>query len=73
LRLVIRHGEILITSRIVPWETVRDRLNQLLRGWAAYFAYGTRLMAYRAARPFLASGNKLESSHGASSMSIAVQ
>ncbi len=28
---------------------VRDRLNQLLRGWAAYFTYGTRLMAYRAA------------------------
>jgi RNA-directed DNA polymerase len=24
-------------------------LNQLLRGWAGYFAYGTRLMAYRAA------------------------
>jgi len=23
-------------------------LNHLLRGWAAYFAYGTRLMAYRA-------------------------
>ena len=31
-----------------PWGEVRDRLNQLLRGWAAYFSYGTRLMAYRA-------------------------
>jgi RNA-directed DNA polymerase len=48
-RLKERVGEILITSRIAPWESVRDRLNQLLRGWAAYFTYGTRLMAYRAA------------------------
>jgi RNA-directed DNA polymerase len=47
-RLKERVGEILITSRIAPWESVRDRLNQLLRGWAAYFRYGTRLMAYRA-------------------------
>jgi len=26
---------------------VRDRLNRLLGGWAAYFDYGTRLIAYR--------------------------
>ena len=26
-----------------------DRLNHPLRGWAAYFAYGTRLIACRAA------------------------
>src|SRR5918995_523212 len=48
-RLKGRLGEILVSSNIAPWEEVRDRLNHLLRGWAAYFAYGTRLMAYRAA------------------------
>ncbi len=26
---------------------MRDRLNWLLRGWAAYFAHGTRIPAYR--------------------------
>src|SRR5689334_24893525 len=48
-RLKERVGEILISSNNAPWEEVRDRLNHLLRGWAAYFAYGTRTMAYRAA------------------------
>lgn len=48
-RIKARVGEILDTSKIAPWGAVRDRLNQLLRGWAAYFSYGTRLMAYRAA------------------------
>lgn len=31
-----------------PWEDVVVDLNAGLRGWAAYFSYGTRLMAYRA-------------------------
>jgi RNA-directed DNA polymerase len=31
-----------------PREVVVGRLNQILRGWANYFGYGTRLMAYRA-------------------------
>src|SRR5690348_9486825 len=48
-RLKERVGEILISSNNAPWEEVRDRLNHRLRGWAAYFAYGTRTMAYRAA------------------------
>jgi len=47
-RLKARVGEILIPGNVAPWDDVRGRLNHLLRGWAAYFGYGTRLMAYRA-------------------------
>jgi RNA-directed DNA polymerase len=31
-----------------PWEEVRDRLNQKLRGWQAYFGLGSTARAYRA-------------------------
>ena len=48
-RLKARVGEIMVPSNVAPWGEVRVRLNRLLRGWAGYFAYGTRLMAYRAA------------------------
>jgi RNA-directed DNA polymerase len=47
-RLKDRVGELLVPANTAPWDDVRDRLNQQLRGWANYFAYGTRLMAYRA-------------------------
>jgi len=41
-------GEILLPRQTGPWPQVRDRLNNVLRGWSAYFGYGTRLQAYRA-------------------------
>ena len=47
-RLRLKVGAVLRPSNVQPWEQVRDRLNQVLRGWSGYFCYGTRLMAYRA-------------------------
>ena len=48
-RLKTRVGEILRPCNVAPWDEVCSRLNHLLRGWATYFCYGTRLLAYRAA------------------------
>ncbi|WP_447973506.1 reverse transcriptase domain-containing protein [Nitrospira sp. Kam-Ns4a] len=43
-----RIRQILGSGNQLPWEPVRAELNSVLRGWAASFSYGTRLMAYRA-------------------------
>ena len=47
-RIKGRIRQILRPSNQVPWEQVVAELNLVLRGWAQYFAYGTRLRAYRA-------------------------
>jgi RNA-directed DNA polymerase len=43
-----RIRQILCPSNQAPWDEVKRELNRVVRGWANYFAYGTRLMAYRA-------------------------
>ena len=41
-------GDLLKPGNMGTWTEVKDHLNSMLRGWSAYFSYGTRLMAYRA-------------------------
>ena len=40
---------LLAPGNVGSWAEVRDRLNRILRGWSAYFSYGTRTQAHRAA------------------------
>jgi RNA-directed DNA polymerase len=40
-------GDLLLPGNVGKWEEVRARLNQILRGWSAYFSYGSRATAYR--------------------------
>ena len=47
-RIKGRIRQILRPTNQEPWEEVVADLNRVLRGWSRYFAYGTRLMAYRA-------------------------
>ena len=48
LRLTAKVSDLLVPGNMGAWPEVRDRLNRLVGGWAAYFSYGTRLTAYRA-------------------------
>jgi RNA-directed DNA polymerase len=47
-RIKQKVGDLLEPRNVGTWPEVRDRLNQILRGWSAYFSYGTRTVAYRA-------------------------
>jgi RNA-directed DNA polymerase len=47
-RVKLKVNEVLVPGNIKPWPEVRDQLNRLLRGWSAYFCYGTRARAYKA-------------------------
>lgn len=53
-RIKGRIRQILCPANHAPWEQVRAELNTVIRGWAAYFSYGTRLMAYRAVDRYVA-------------------
>jgi RNA-directed DNA polymerase len=47
-RCKARVSELLGAGNMAPWAEVRDQLNRLLRGWTAYFSYGSCALAYRA-------------------------
>lgn len=46
-RLKVKVRAVLRAGIVSPWAEVRAPLNRLLRGWASYFSYGTRTLAYR--------------------------
>jgi RNA-directed DNA polymerase len=68
-RIKQKAGDLLTPRNVGTWAEVRDRLNRVLRGWSAYFSYGTRTQAYRAvdnyvyerARHFLRRRHKVQS------------
>src|SRR5437870_7207729 len=39
-RIKQKVGDLLVPNNVEVWSKVRDRLNQILRGWSAYFSYG---------------------------------
>jgi RNA-directed DNA polymerase len=47
-RIKQKVGDLLVPNNVEVWSEVRDRLNQILSGWCAYFSYGTIGKAYQA-------------------------
>ncbi len=48
LRLKAKVYDVLAPANVAPWPSVRQRLNTLLKGWSAYFSYGSVTEAHRA-------------------------
>jgi len=53
-RIKQKVGGLLRPVNVGEWEAVRARLNQILRGWSAYFSYGSRATAYREVNNYVA-------------------
>jgi RNA-directed DNA polymerase len=47
-RIKTKVGDLLVPGNMEPWEKVCERLNQILKGWRAYFGCGSTSKAYRA-------------------------
>jgi RNA-directed DNA polymerase len=47
-RVKAKISELLVPGNKGAWDEVRARLNRMLRGWSAYFAYGALASAYEA-------------------------
>jgi hypothetical protein len=45
-RLKVKVHDLTKPGNLLPWDEVRDQLNAMLRGWQAYFGYGTLKRAY---------------------------
>ncbi|MCE9637192.1 MAG: group II intron reverse transcriptase/maturase [Planctomycetes bacterium] len=53
LRVKEKLRPILYRGNPLPWELIRQDVNRLLAGWAAYFSYGTRARAYNAVNQYV--------------------
>jgi RNA-directed DNA polymerase len=47
-RIKTKVGDLLVPGNMESWEKVSERLNQILKGWRAYFGCGSTSKAYRA-------------------------
>ncbi len=55
-RIKQKVGDLLQPRHVGTWPEVRDQLNRILRGWTAYFNYGSRKAAYRAVDNYVYQG-----------------